>query len=84
MASVARRSDAQGGGEVWIAVTLAGVLASGVATDMIGIHAIFGAFVFGLTVSKEGEFAGRVTERVEDMVSSLLLPLWPPPKPPKP
>uniref|UniRef100_A0A0E0KXQ1 Uncharacterized protein n=1 Tax=Oryza punctata TaxID=4537 RepID=A0A0E0KXQ1_ORYPU len=77
MAWVARRSDGQaGGGEVWVAVTLAGVLASGFATDMIGIHAIFGAFVFGLTVPKEGEFAGRVTERVEDLVSELLLPLY--------
>ncbi|EEE62090.1 hypothetical protein OsJ_16874 [Oryza sativa Japonica Group] len=65
-----------GGGEVWVAATLAGVLASGLATDMIGIHAIFGAFVFGLTVPKEGEFAGRVTERVEDLVSELLLPLY--------
>ncbi|KAG8084573.1 hypothetical protein GUJ93_ZPchr0010g10609 [Zizania palustris] len=78
MAWVARRSDAggQGGGEVWVAVTLAGVLASGLATDMIGIHAIFGAFVFGLTVPKDGEFAGRVTERVEDLVSEMLLPLY--------
>uniref|UniRef100_A0A0D3G2H8 Uncharacterized protein n=1 Tax=Oryza barthii TaxID=65489 RepID=A0A0D3G2H8_9ORYZ len=76
MAWVARRSDGQGGGEVWVAATLAGVLASGLATDMIGIHAIFGAFVFGLTVPKEGEFAGRVTERVEDLVSELLLPLY--------
>lgn len=59
-----------------MAVTLAGVLASGFATDVIGIHAIFGAFVFGLTVPKDGEFAGRVTERVEDLVSELLLPLY--------
>jgi Kef-type K+ transport system membrane component KefB len=78
MAWVARRADAAGpgGGEVWVAVTLAGVLASGFATDVIGIHAIFGAFVFGLTVPKDGEFAGRVTERVEDLVSELLLPLY--------
>ncbi|XP_062230537.1 cation/H(+) antiporter 20-like [Phragmites australis] len=77
MAWVARRADAAGqGGDVWVAVTLAGVLASGFATDMVGIHAIFGAFVFGLTVPKEGEFAGRVTERVEDLVSELLLPLY--------
>lgn len=76
MSWVARRSDAGGGGSVWVAFTLAGVLASGLATDMIGIHAIFGAFVFGLTVPKDGGFAGRVTERVEDLVSELLLPLY--------
>ncbi|KAI5020955.1 cation/H(+) antiporter 20 [Hordeum vulgare subsp. vulgare] len=76
MSWVARRSDSGGGGSVWVAFTLAGVLASGLATDMIGIHAIFGAFVFGLTVPKDGGFAGRVTERVEDLVSELLLPLY--------
>ncbi|TVU18258.1 hypothetical protein EJB05_34347 [Eragrostis curvula] len=77
MAWVARRADSgNGGGDVWVAATLVGVLASGFATDMIGIHAIFGAFVFGLTVPKDGEFAGRVTERVEDLVSELLLPLY--------
>ncbi|CAN6331163.1 unnamed protein product [Urochloa humidicola] len=79
MSWVARRADAAGeggGGEKWVAVTLAGVLASGFATDLIGIHAIFGAFVFGLTVPKEGEFAGRVTARIEDIVSELLLPLY--------
>ncbi|GJN36285.1 hypothetical protein PR202_gb25132 [Eleusine coracana subsp. coracana] len=79
MGWVARRADAaggQGGGEVWVAATLAGVLVSGFATDAIGIHAIFGAFVFGLTVPKDGDFAGRVTERIEDLVSELLLPLY--------
>jgi len=78
MAWVARRADAagDGGGDAWVAATLAGVLASGFATDLIGIHAIFGAFVFGLTVPKEGAFAGRVTARVEDLVSELLLPLY--------
>ncbi|OEL31422.1 Cation/H(+) antiporter 20 [Dichanthelium oligosanthes] len=78
MGWVARRADAagEGGGEVWVAVTLAGVMASGFATDLIGIHAIFGAFVFGLTVPKEGAFAGRVTARVEDLVAELLLPLY--------
>ncbi|CAN6336106.1 unnamed protein product [Urochloa humidicola] len=80
MAWVARRADAAGeggGGEaMWVAATVAGVLASGFATDLIGIHAIFGAFVFGLTVPKEGAFAGRVTARIEDLVSELLLPLY--------
>ncbi|KAJ1261254.1 hypothetical protein BS78_09G014900 [Paspalum vaginatum] len=76
MAWVARRADASGGGDAWVAATLAGALASGLATDAIGIHAIFGAFVFGLTVPKGGGFAARVTARVEDVVSELLLPLY--------
>lgn len=62
--------------EAWVCLTLAGVLVSGFATDVIGIHAIFGAFVFGLTIPKDGEFAGRLIERIEDFVSGLLLPLY--------
>ncbi|KAF5189515.1 Cation/H(+) antiporter like, partial [Thalictrum thalictroides] len=62
--------------EAYICLTLAGVMVSGFVTDFIGIHSIFGAFVFGLTIPKEGEFAGRLIERIEDFVSGLLLPLY--------
>ncbi|XP_072984705.1 cation/H(+) antiporter 20 [Typha latifolia] len=74
MAKVAKR--AEGESEVWICLTLAGVLVSGFMTDLIGIHSIFGAFVFGLAVPKDGEFARRLIERIEDFVSGLLLPLY--------
>ncbi|KAJ8636870.1 hypothetical protein MRB53_011137 [Persea americana] len=75
---VARRSSSENGSveEACIAVTLWGVLVSGFMTDLIGIHSIFGAFVFGLAIPKEGEFAGRLIERIEDFVSGLLLPLY--------
>ncbi|KAA8518877.1 hypothetical protein F0562_016349 [Nyssa sinensis] len=62
--------------EAYICLTLAGVMISGFMTDLIGIHAIFGAFVFGLTIPKGGEFAGRLIRRIEDFVSGLLLPLY--------
>ncbi|KAF8395095.1 hypothetical protein HHK36_019035 [Tetracentron sinense] len=62
--------------EAYICLTLAGVMVSGFITDLIGIHSIFGAFVFGLTIPKDGEFAGRLIERIEDFVSGLLLPLY--------
>ncbi|XP_043698646.1 cation/H(+) antiporter 20-like [Telopea speciosissima] len=64
------------GDEVYIFLTLGGVLVCGFMTDLIGIHSIFGAFVFGLTIPKEGEFARRLIERIEDFVSGLLLPLY--------
>ncbi|RWR76794.1 cation/H+ antiporter 20 [Cinnamomum micranthum f. kanehirae] len=75
---VARRSSSENGSveEACIAVTLGGVLVSGFMTDLIGIHSIFGAFIFGLAIPKEGEFAGRLIERIEDFVSGLLLPLY--------
>ncbi|KAJ1695427.1 hypothetical protein LUZ63_012125 [Rhynchospora breviuscula] len=77
MSWVARRSQDEGGeSEFWISLTLAGVLISGFMTDFIGIHSIFGGFVFGLMIPKEGEFTGRLIERIEDFVSGLLLPLY--------
>ncbi|CAH8313783.1 unnamed protein product [Eruca vesicaria subsp. sativa] len=62
--------------ESYVCLTLAGVMVSGLATDLIGIHSIFGAFVFGLTIPKDGEFGQRLIERIEDFVSGLLLPLY--------
>ncbi|KAM1249988.1 hypothetical protein ACFX2G_033282 [Malus domestica] len=62
--------------EAYICLTLAGVMVSGFITDLIGIHSIFGAFVFGLTIPKGGQFAERLIERIEDFVSGLLLPLY--------
>ncbi|KAK4432373.1 Cation/H(+) antiporter 20 [Sesamum alatum] len=69
-------SEHDTGDEAYISLTLGGVLVAGFATDLIGIHAIFGAFIFGLTIPKGGDFARRLTERIEDFVSSLLLPLY--------
>ncbi|KAL3029245.1 hypothetical protein AAZX31_03G153100 [Glycine max] len=62
--------------EIYICLTLAGVMLSGLVTDMIGLHSIFGGFVFGLTIPKGGEFANRMTRRIEDFVSTLFLPLY--------
>ncbi|KAK3226413.1 hypothetical protein Dsin_006275 [Dipteronia sinensis] len=42
-------SSEQDSVEGYICMTLVGVMISGFLTDLIGIHAIFGAFVFGLT-----------------------------------
>ncbi|KAK2657914.1 hypothetical protein Ddye_010966 [Dipteronia dyeriana] len=75
---VGRRCSGEQGvvDEAYICLTLAGVMLSGFMTDLIGIHSIFGAFVFGLTIPKGGEFAERLMERIEDFVSGLLLPLY--------
>ncbi|KAI3696800.1 hypothetical protein L6452_29356 [Arctium lappa] len=62
--------------EGYICLTLAGVMLSGFMTDLIGIHSIFGAFIFGLMIPKKGEFAGKLIRRTEDFVCGLLLPLY--------
>ncbi|XP_019161332.1 PREDICTED: cation/H(+) antiporter 20 [Ipomoea nil] len=62
--------------EAYVCLTLAGVMVAGFITDLIGIHSIFGAFVFGLTIPKGSVFSERLILRIEDFVSGLLLPLY--------
>ncbi|KAH9949815.1 Sodium/hydrogen exchanger family-domain-containing protein [Amylocystis lapponica] len=45
-------------------------------TDIIGVQAIFGAFLAGLIVPREGGLAIALTEKLEDMVSVIFLPLY--------
>lgn len=61
----------------WIVtLTLVMVLACAFTTDAIGIHEIFGAFVFGVIIPKNGPFASIIIEKIEDMVTIVLLPLY--------
>ncbi|KAH7676220.1 Cation/H+ exchanger domain-containing protein [Dioscorea alata] len=62
--------------EVYICSTLIAVLVCSFLTDAIGIHALFGAFVVGVMVPKEGPFAGVLIEKTEDLISGLILPLY--------
>ncbi|KAL6009003.1 Cation/H(+) antiporter 19 [Asimina triloba] len=74
---MARRSpDGEPVKELYICATLSVVLAAGFVTDTIGIHALFGAFIVGLVVPKDGPFAGVLIEKIEDLVSGLFLPLY--------
>ncbi|KHN33866.1 Cation/H(+) antiporter 19 [Glycine soja] len=62
--------------EIYICITMTLVLACGFITDTIGIHALFGAFVVGIVMPKDGPFAGALIEKIEDLVMSLFLPLY--------
>lgn len=57
---------------------LAGALISGAVTELIGLHFIFGAFLFGVIVPREGTDAlrHRIIDRVEEFNSALLLPVF--------
>jgi len=57
----------------WIMV---GVLASSLITESIGIHAIFGAFLFGAMIPYDSSLARQMIERLEDLVTALLLPAF--------
>ncbi|KAH8763038.1 Sodium/hydrogen exchanger family-domain-containing protein [Hyaloscypha sp. PMI_1271] len=51
-------------------------LGSSFFTGAIGIHSIFGAFLTGLIMPHEGGFAIKVTEKIEDLMCALFLPLY--------
>ncbi|WNG48038.1 cation/H(+) antiporter [Archangium minus] len=59
-----------------VALTLMMLLASAWATELIGIHALFGAFMMGAVIPKEGGLAESLAEKLEDVAVVLLLPLF--------
>jgi Kef-type K+ transport system membrane component KefB len=70
------RSLENGPSQSVIVLTLLIALTSAFFTGVIGVHPIFGAFLAGLICPHEGGFAIKVTEKIEDLVSSLFLPLY--------
>lgn len=69
-------SLANGPTQTVVALTILLVLASAFFTGIIGIHPIFGAFIIGLLLPHEGGFAIKLTEKIEDLVGVLFLPLY--------
>jgi Kef-type K+ transport system membrane component KefB len=52
------------------------MLLSAVATESLGVHALFGAFLAGLMMPREAEIERVFVERVEPLTMTLLLPLF--------
>ncbi|ETS78196.1 hypothetical protein PFICI_10258 [Pestalotiopsis fici W106-1] len=59
-----------------VALTLLLVLTSAWFTSIIGVHAIFGGFLVGLICPHDGGFAIKLTEKIEDLITVLFLPLY--------
>jgi K+:H+ antiporter len=59
-----------------LAAVVCGVLASALATEAIGIHSLFGAFVFGAVMPDSSEFRRRIMIVLERFSSVMLLPLY--------
>jgi len=52
------------------------VFSSALFTEVIGIHALFGAFVAGIAMPANVQFRSHLKERLENFSSALLLPLF--------
>ncbi|GAC1477441.1 MAG: cation:proton antiporter [Acidimicrobiales bacterium] len=59
-----------------LAMLFVGILLSALVTDRIGIHAIFGAFLFGVIMPKRSELIAELVGKLEDFTVVFLLPLY--------
>lgn len=59
-----------------VAIFLLTLLLSSLATEVIGIHALFGAFMAGAIMPENTKFRNIFIEKVEDVALVLLLPLF--------
>jgi Kef-type K+ transport system membrane component KefB len=59
-----------------LAIVFVGMLLSALATEYIGIHAIFGAFVLGALVPHDSRVARALAAKLGDVVVVLLLPAF--------
>ena len=59
-----------------IALVTAAVLLSAMATEAIGVHAIFGAFLLGAVIPHDSRLARGLEHRIEYLVTVLLLPAF--------
>ncbi|SJX65374.1 related to KHA1-Putative K+/H+ antiporter [Sporisorium reilianum f. sp. reilianum] len=75
---LARRTGSfeNGPNQVMIMITLLLVLVSAWITDIIGVHPIFGSFLVGLMIPHEGGYAIALTEKMEDLVLVIFLPIY--------
>lgn len=59
-----------------MAIVLCVVVAASLITEIIGIHALFGAFLAGAIMPETGGFRHKLSVRLENFSSVLLLPLF--------
>jgi Kef-type K+ transport system membrane component KefB len=59
-----------------LSVLLIGVFASAAMTDALGLHAVFGAFVFGAALPRDNRLLASLVERIEYVAVLVLMPVF--------
>lgn len=59
-----------------LSLVLMCVLASALAAEAIGIHALFGAFLLGAVIPSQSRIARELAAKLEDVAVTLLLPMF--------
>jgi Kef-type K+ transport system membrane component KefB len=73
---MARRVEDRETPQGTIAMAVVAMLAAALATEAIGIHAIFGAFLLGTVIPHDSRLAQTIAHRFGDPVTTLLLPAF--------
>lgn len=71
-----READFRKHSRAVVAAVFVVALASALATEIIGIHALFGAFIAGVVMPAMGEFRVFLKEKLETFSAAALLPLF--------
>jgi Kef-type K+ transport system membrane component KefB len=72
-----QKYDSDGGvSRNMLTAVLLGLLLSALATEYIGIHAVFGAFALGAIIPSDSKIARDLLHRLEDFVVVLFLPTF--------
>jgi Kef-type K+ transport system membrane component KefB len=59
-----------------LAVLLIGTFACAYATDLLQVHAVFGAFLFGVCLPRDDRLLAALIERIESVALIVLMPLF--------
>jgi Kef-type K+ transport system membrane component KefB len=59
-----------------LALVIVALLASTLTTELIGIHAVFGAFLLGAVIPHSSRLASELKHKLEDLVVVLFLPAF--------
>jgi len=59
-----------------IAIILLVVLGSGLITEALGVHALFGAFLAGVIMPRHPKLSEELTQKFESLIVVLLLPIY--------
>lgn len=65
-----------GNEQVLLAVLVVGAIGSGAVSELIGLHPVIGAFLFGVAVPRRSPAVEQISRRIQGFTLAILLPLF--------
>lgn len=76
LAALVARAESGGGWQLLLPVLAAGAIGYAATTQLIGLHAVIGAFLFGLAIPRDSPAVQRLRRQLEGFSVTVLLPLF--------